>query len=217
MNTPSSAVIFLNGHPPSEPLIRRLVSEHELVMAADGAAKYLAEVNVEPHIVCGDFDSIDLEAMRRRFVKAEFVTLSDQNFCDGEKALRLAQERGATSVTLTGTVGLRLGHNHGSVMILIHYHRTLTLKIVEDGGSCYALSGTEDAPDELTLTTVPGDKISLASYDVDAKITLEGTKWPLRDEAVIGTRGVSNVAEGEVVRVLAKGGPVIVSHEPGTA
>ena len=214
-----NVLILLNGTPPSQRLLARLVAVHDLFLAVDGAVYAAAERGVSPDVVCGDFDSVSSETARRLFPLAEFVPTPDQNLADGEKALRLARERGATAATLTGTGGGRMDHWLGHVALLLRYHTEVALTIREDGTEMRAVSATNGTAGEWVVTTRPGDTISLLSLDGRARATVSGVQWPLDDAPLpVGTRGLSNRAAGDRVVVQAHGGVLIACHlfaEPG--
>ena len=214
-----NALILLNGTPPSRPLLARLAASHDVFLAVDGAVYAAAERGVSPDVVCGDFDSVPLETARRLFPHAELVPTPDQNLADGEKALRLARERGATAITLTGTAGGRMDHWLGHVALLLRYHTNMALTIREDGTEMQAVSGADDEPGEWVVTTRPGDTISLLSLDGWAQATVSGVEWPLDDAPLpVGTRGLSNRATGNCVVIQAGDGVLIAWHlfdEPG--
>lgn len=214
-----NVLILLNGTPPPQELLGRLAASHDLLFVTDGAVYAAGERGVSPDVVCGDFDSVSQETARRLFPLGELVPTPDQDFADGEKALRLARERGASSVTLTGTGGGRMDHALGHVALLLRYGGELPLRIREDGAEMRAISGADDAPGEWVVVTRPGDTISLLSLAGEARVTVSGVQWPLDDCLLpVGTQGVSNQATGEQVVIQVRGGTVIACHlfaEPG--
>ncbi|HEX5915952.1 MAG TPA: hypothetical protein VFY54_22835, partial [Rubrobacter sp.] len=58
------AAIFLNGSPDSAGLLRRVAGRADLVIAADGGARYALEAGVVPDLVVGDMDSLGEELAR---------------------------------------------------------------------------------------------------------------------------------------------------------
>jgi thiamine pyrophosphokinase len=152
---------------------------------------------------------------RAEFPGAEFVATPDQDQADLEKALHVARERGATTITITGAAGGRIDHTLANFSLLLRYHREIPMVIVDDGSDVLALSGMDETPDEQDFAATPGDTFSLLSLDGKAHATIQGVKWPLDDYRLpIGTLGVSNVAEAERVVVWARGGALLVCHLP---
>ncbi len=204
-------LILANGDSPSASLLARLSATHDLILATDGAAHYALEHGIEPHIVCGDFDSVHLERVQSVLPHTEFVTTPNQDRADLEKALHLARERGAESVTITGAAGGRVDHLLANFILLLQYHTEFSLRIVDDASEVRAIS--EGA--ETLLNTTPGDTISLISPSGNARVSLTGVQWVLEDYLLpTGTMGVSNVAISEQVAVKVQGGTLFLCHLP---
>lgn len=208
-----NVLILLNGTPPSKELLTRLTASHDLLFVTDGAVYAAGERGISPDIVCGDFDSVSVDTARRLFPNAEIVPTPDQHLADGEKALRLAWERGSIGITLTGTMGGRMDHGLGHVALLLRYGTDLSLRIREDGAETKALSGRDDTPGQWVVATRPGDTISLLSLTGEVRVTVLGVQWPLDDYPLpVGTQGLSNKATGERVTIQARGGTLIACH-----
>jgi thiamine pyrophosphokinase len=206
-------LILVNGDAPSEALAQRLAAEHDRLFATDGAAHRAVGLGLTPDVICGDFDSVILDVARAEFARAEFLPMPDQAFADLEKAIHLALERGASSITIIGAAGGRIDHTLGNFALLLRYHADVPLRIVDDVSEVWAVSGTEDAPGETTFAAQPGDLISLLSLDGAARVRISGVKWPLHDAALpIGTHGISNAAESEQIYLSVRGGAILVCH-----
>jgi thiamine pyrophosphokinase len=207
------ALILANGDPPSADLARRLAAEHDLVIATDGAAERAARLGIAPHIICGDFDSIDMETARRAFPSAEFVPTPDQNYADLEKALQLARARGAASITIIGAAGGRIDHTFANFALLLHYGREFPMTIVDDRSTTRALTSTNAKPNVCTLNTQAGDTISLIAQAEGAQVSVSGVAWDVTNFALApGTQGVSNVANSIQVTVEVQQGAVLLCH-----
>ena len=197
-------LILANGDAPAASFLRGLAQDHDLIVASDGAAHKALAVGLMPRIVCGDFDSIDLDAARQGLPSAEFVSLPDQNLTDLEKTLALAIARGATSITIAGALGGRIDHALGGIALLLRYHGQIDLRIAGAGCEIRAVSGAAE------IATTPGDTISLLAFAPGIRVTIAGVKWPLENQVLdIGTIGISNVALGDTVRLEVRGGAVV--------
>ena len=206
-------LILANGEAPSEELAQRLAAEHRLLLATDGAAHRAVGLGLRPDIICGDFDSVDLEVAKQEFPEAEFVLTWDQDFADLEKALQIARERGASEITIIGAGGGRIDHALGGILLLLRYASEIPLCIVDDSAEVWAVSGMGETLGEQSFSVSPGATISVLSAAGTAQVTLTGVKWPLEDTLLpIGTHGISNVAESEIVKIQVRGGTVLVCH-----
>ena len=176
------------------------------LVALDGAAEKLPK-GVEPTLICGDFDSLDLPNARRRFPNAEFVELADQDENDLEKALRLLLSRGAQEVLLCSVLGGRPDQNLANLGVMVRHHTALSLCALHRGYECRVASPGRP----LRLVLNEGDQVSVVPFGVDATVSLDGVRWPLAGQLLrTGSHGVSNVALGGEVLVSPESGAVFV-------
>ncbi len=205
-----NVLILANGEPPSQLLLARLAAEHDLFIAADGAALKAVTLGVPPDLVSGDFDSLDLDAARAALPDAEFVPTPDQNQTDLEKAFNIALGRGASAMTIAGAAGGRIDHTLGNFCRLLRWREELPdfpVTVVEDGSEVRAVTG------EITLKAEIGDAVSLLSYDGRARVSIKGVRWPLENFLLpVGVGGLLNEAAAPEVHVKAMGGVVLVCH-----
>jgi thiamine pyrophosphokinase len=213
VHSPMNILILTNGDPPTGDFLRRLSDRHNVLIAADGAAHTAATLGVTPNIVCGDFDSVRMDDARAAFPHAEFITTPDQDMADLEKAIQVARDRGATAITITGAAGGRIDHTLANFTLLLRYGPEFPISIVDAGSEVRALAGTDKSPGEWTVTTQPGDTISLISFDGHARATILGVRWPLHDHRLpVGTFSVSNRATSDHVSIQVRGGAVVACH-----
>lgn len=199
-------LVLANGAPPAPLLLERLCGESDLFLAADGAANRLAELDLPPHIILGDFDSLTDEA-RGRLVTAELVEAADQEASDLDKALEYLLRRGAKRVTITGASGGRLDHFLANVSLLLKYADALDIRIVEDQGSLVLLRDT------VEIEGAEGDIVSIVVFESVHGVTTEGLAWPLADATLLpGSRGVSNWLAGASARITVREGRAFVCH-----
>lgn len=203
-------LILANGDPPSSALLARLAAEHDLFVAADGAALKAVRLGVSPNIVSGDFDSLDLDAAQRALPDAEFLPTPDQNQTDLEKAFDIARKRGASEITIAGAAGGRIDHTLGNFCRLLRWREELPdlpVTVVEDGSDVRAVAG------KITLSAQPDDAVSLLSYDGQARVSISGVRWPLQDHRLpVGVGGLLNEAVAPQVCIIAEGGSILVCH-----
>ena len=203
-------LILANGEPSSPALLARLATEHDLFIAVDGAARSASALGQSPDIVSGDFDSVSVEEAQRLFPLAELIPTPDQNHTDLEKAFQIAQDRGAACVTVAGASGKRIDHTLGNFSLLLRWRLDLPdlpVTIVTDGSEVRAVTG------EIRLETEAGDAVSLLSFDGQARVSMDGVRWPLQNHTLpVGAGGLLNEALGPRVTVRAEGGIVLVCH-----
>ncbi|HLI48861.1 MAG TPA: thiamine diphosphokinase [Chthonomonas sp.] len=194
-------LILANGSPPPHDLAQRLASTADLIIATDGAAAKAFDLGLQPHLICGDFDSIDKAQARQLFPSAEIIVAANQDYADLEKSLQLAKDRGATQVTILGATGGRLDHTLANLALLLSWHQKMGLCIQEADTSVWCLSAASSIPNKHIIPTQPNDIISVIAPE-PAIISIRGVLWEA-DHLLLqpGTRAVSNKALGHSVDV----------------
>lgn len=203
------AVIVLDGPSPSARTLSDWSGKADLVVATDGAVRLFPE-GLSPHIVCGDFDTIDRDACLRLHPQIEFVHLPDQDRSDLEKALLLVIERGAEKVTLVSCMGGRVDHSLSALSTLIHYHQAIDIQIVGESSRLRVISA---GGPRILIHTEADDIVSLISLSPSATVSIDGVAWPLSEAKIqAGTQGVSNRALGTEVALSIHQGLLAICH-----
>ena len=199
-------ILVLNGDLRWTEGLARLAREAPLVLAADGGANALARLGVRPDTVVGDLDSI--EADTKSWIGEErLFHHPDQDKTDFDKALTFAFENlGIDRLTVLGALGNRLDHTIGNLGILAREARGSNLMLVTEKEWVLATATPAD------LEANPGETWSFWTFDPGVQVTLEGVRWPVENAPLtVGDHpSISNEATGTMVRVLPKGGAVIV-------
>jgi thiamine pyrophosphokinase len=171
------AVVFLDGEYGDPEWHLALVSGADVVLAADGGARFLIGLGVVPDAVVGDFDSLD-GASARSLEEAGAALVRHpvrKDVTDGELAVEEALRRGAGEVLLAGAVGA-LDHTLGHLAILRRLTaRGVAARIVAPALTVVVLQ----APTTLHSSASPGTRVSLAPLDGDAIVSLAGLEYPL--------------------------------------
>ncbi len=202
------AFILANGDPPSPALAQRIAGQADLRIVTDGAVHKAVHLGIVPDILCGDFDSVDLEAAQSSFPSVAVVPTPDQEFADLEKAILVASQRGAMEAAILGALGGRMDHTLSSFALLMRYAGMLSLRLLDDRGATWVIKGKE----RQSFAANPGDTVSLITF-TGADVSIAGVGWPL-DRFMLdpGTHGVSNVAAQSQVDVRVDMGVVFITH-----
>lgn len=192
----------------------------DLVIAADGGLRWAQKLEVHVDVVVGDMDSVDAAALAEvEAGGAEIVRHDpDKDATDLELALRLACERGASSITLIGGHGGRLDHFLGNIALLASLPKGVQAQALMGKTEIfvihgYGMRGTEKQCGELSLSGQPGRLVSLIPWGGDAAgIKTEGLRWPLAAETLpLGTsRGISNEMTSTQAEVSLESGTLLV-------
>ncbi len=208
------AAIFLNGSPDSPDLLRRVAGRADLVVAADGGARYALEAGVVPDLVVGDMDSLG-EGLARE-VESRGASLERhpvrKDKMDGHLAVLAARERGATAADLLCAVGGRLGALFAVTHILLAAERIgLHSTVVADRGRMFVVEAGSRKVEGASQ-----DSISIFPLSGPAAgVTLEGMEYPLENATLEpgDTLGFHNELIGNEARVSVGNGALLVVQE----
>ena len=188
------------------PRLAALAAAAVPLLAADGGANHLARLGLRPAAVIGDLDSISPET-RAWLGEALLVERPDQDRTDLDKALEYAfDDLGVDRLTVLAAVGGRLDHDLGNLGLLARLAMGEKLIFEDAGHRILAVAG------EAELVAQPGETWSFWTYDPSVRVTVDGVRWPIEDATVDAGGGpsISNEAVGDLVRVHATRGAVVV-------
>jgi thiamine pyrophosphokinase len=208
------AAIFLNGSPDSAGLLRSVAWRADLIVAADGGARYALEAGVVPDLIVGDMDSLGedltLEAERLGASLERHPARKDK--MDGQLAVLAARERGATAADLLCAVGGTLGALFAVPHILLAAERTgLHSTVVADQERMFVVEAGS-----RTVEGDPRDSVSIFPLSgIATAVTLEGMEYPLSNASLEpgDTLGFHNELIGREATVSVGRGAVLVVHE----
>lgn len=189
-----TALLFLNGNPPNDFIIK----PYDIIGCTDGAYHYAKDFEVKLDFVIGDFDSVKSSEIKN----IETIEKPDQNFTDFEKAIQYLLEIGVTHVDIWGGSGKEEDHFMGNISVLYQYHKKIEM-VFHTEHNYFLL-----AKKETKITTEIGKMISLFPLNKVKKISTKGLEFPLEKENLkIGKRiGIRNKAiKNEVVVRFKKG------------
>lgn len=180
------------------------------VIAADSGIRHASALKLEPELWVGDFDSSDdaLQALMARVPRETFPAEKDRT--DGELAVDLAIEKGATELVLAGAFGgPRADH--------AFLHMTMAMRLAERGIKVTLSSGDQEG-----LPLLPGrhafDYGARTLFSIlgftDLVVSIEGARWPLakRDVPFGSSLTLSNFVSGSLSVELTSGRAVLVAH-----
>ena len=189
-------VIFANGQLPAPEEALQHAQQAELIIAVDGGARHCQKLNLLPHILLGDLDTIS-STLLQQYIEETSVKIIrypvEKDKTDLELAMDFAVGQEAAAITILGGLGPRWDMSIVNMLLLSapqYSERDISLVdgdtriIVLRNGIKHKLSAT------------PGSTISLIPLADPAKgITLTGFKYPLSDQRIgyASTLGISNV------------------------
>lgn len=181
------------------------------VIAADAGMRHAETLGVVPELWVGDFDSEPAGLLPHLAGVERKVYSPDKAKTDGELAIDIACEQGATSLLLVGAFGgPRADH--------AFLHMALALRLAEAGMPVVLTSGAQEGHPLLAGSThfdfPAGTMFSVLGFTALTGLTETGAKWPLDSvEVPFGSSlTLSNVATGPFSITLGSGRALLVAH-----
>ncbi len=170
----------------------KLVQAADLVIGADGGTRHLRKMNILPHRVLGDLDSMD--SLSQKWLETHNIPIEthpkDKDASDTELAVMYAVKKGCTELTLLGATGTRMDHTLANIFLLrMLANQGVEARIIDDFNEIYLIQG------QKILKGAPGDLLSIIPLTDTVKgVTLEGFRFPLKDADITmgSSLGISN-------------------------
>jgi thiamine pyrophosphokinase len=203
-STRHRALVVLNGDPPSKDLLSHLVSDADLVVAADGGANVLKRHGLKPDVIVGDLDSIR-PATKRAFSGSRVIELADQDSTDFEKAFSFLLHEKIPNAMVAGMGGKRIDFTLGNFVSVWRYVPHISISIFGDDWFAVPVTG------ELALSLPLETTVSLIPFSRCTGVSLNGFRYPLRRATMnYGSLGVSNMTTREECSVSVSSGKLLV-------
>ncbi|MFM8437155.1 MAG: thiamine diphosphokinase [Candidatus Kapaibacterium sp.] len=203
-------LICLNGELPG----REFFAEHfgaafrergGRIIAADGAAAALCALDVRPHVIVGDMDSLAVDHPLAGQTEITVLRSAEQDTNDFEKIFLLSAPQPHERVCICGFHGGDLEHTLNNWSVLMRYARRHPLYVYDKGRLAVAIH------DRLDVEVQPEEIISLIPQP-HARLSTEGLRWALDNEQLrLGEReGARNRATAHRVSITVHEGAVLV-------
>jgi len=187
-----NCIIVASGNLLLSPEIKRLCKKADLLIAADGGASHLKQMDINPHVIIGDMDSILPET--RQFFEKNLTPIithpSRKNSTDTDLCIDFAIQKGATTITLVGVTGHRLDHTLANIFLLKRLADLgIKSKILDAHNEIYLVT------DHLKLNGEKGMLLSVIPIsDKVTGLTLTGLEYPLENACLSmgSSLGISN-------------------------
>jgi len=182
------ACVFCNGQLENPANVKQITNDCDLLIAADGGAKYFFDIGLTPQVIIGDMDSIDSD-MRKSKSGIEHIRYpADKDKSDAELAVEYALEHGYEQIILVSATGGRLDHTLGNIVLVASYPGRVA---IFDGISTLV---AVDKSEKCVLHGRIGAIVSLMPYSTGPlKVRTKGLKYPLQDERLISAaHGLGN-------------------------
>jgi thiamine pyrophosphokinase len=211
-------VLVANGvlSPDAVPFLRAAIADADLIIGVDGGTQHLLGLDLLPHVVTGDFDSLDAayrDGLASRGV--HILPTPDQEYTDLDKALSVAIETfDAATLRIFAATSGRLDHIYSNLSAVLKQGRRADVRLVDEVGETWVVEG----PLTLTGPDLPSRTLSLLAFGPVHGITTTGLRWPLTDESLApGIRdGTLNEVIAETVTIRHTSGDLLVMLHHGS-
>lgn len=190
-------LIVLNGELESPEFLKRLASQADYIICADGGYDKAKTAGIMPDLLLGDMDSVVAKDYHGKILKYP----AEKDWTDCELALQTATEMGATEITVTCALGGRCDHQMANLYVLSMFNQA---RICEPSVSVYACeSKTEISGKGKTFSLLPLS---------DAVISIAGAKYPTEKALfkVGSSFGISNEMTEDVTRIVVHSGKCLL-------
>jgi len=197
------AVILAGGAMGDYGYFRQFITPDDYIIAADSGYSHAEALGLRPHVLLGDFDSLDVipDGIDIHRVPAE------KNFTDMELAVEWGRERGVKEFLFLGAIGTRMDHTLTNIFLLA---RLLDAgeagEIIDEHNRIWITdSGVE-------VEAGAGDILSLIPISTCRGVATRNLAYPLHEAtlAVGYGLGVSNVVEASPAGVTLSAGRLLV-------
>ena len=185
--------------------IRSNLRQNDFFVYCDGGLKHAPELDREPDLIVGDFDSHE-----KPDTSAETIVLPrEKDDTDTVYAVKEAVRRGYTDFLLTGVAGERFDHTFGNISLLLYLDsRGMNARILDDYSEMEIVSREtakiEDSWSYFSLLNISGTARGIRILDA---------KYPLEDGEITSEYqfGISNeVLPGKTAQVSLREGRLLL-------
>ncbi|WZL74793.1 thiamine diphosphokinase [Clostridiaceae bacterium 35-E11] len=203
-------VIISNGDINDYIFTKKQIEHYDLIICADGGAKHAWAMDLVPHVIVGDLDSID-ENMIDYFHKqhVQFCKFPpNKDYTDTELAIDYALKKKVKEITFVGVIGSRMDHTIANVTLLLPLlNKGVQAKILNEHNEIIVCDG------HMKIEGKIGEYVSIIPLSEKVEgITLEGLQYPLVDATILmgESIGVSNRFVQSKAEVTIKKGKILI-------
>ena len=160
-------VILANGLFPTHNAPLNVLLSAGTLICTDGSANHLIKLQLEPHIIIGDLDSIQHKEMFRGLL----IHNTNQEITDLEKAIEWAIINSINDIKIVGAMGLREDMTLSNTFILYNYFNKINVRIISDYFTIDCIKG------DKIYNSFPGQRVSLFPQNMECNLTTKNLKY----------------------------------------
>jgi len=170
MNEKKNVSVILNGQIPTNDSIINQITNSDYIIAVDGSANKLYDLEIIPDVIIGDLDSVQ----KNKNQDTELVETQDQNKTDFRKTLEWCIEKGILNISIFGISGESEDHFLGNYYTLSDFGGKISWKAFTDFSVISPCLGNK------RFESFKGQKVSLFCMKGSSTINSENLEYPLQ-------------------------------------
>jgi len=187
--------------------IKTLINDNDYIIGVDGGINTLDQINLQPHVIIGDFDSVDLDNRFLSLNIKKIVHEPEKDFTDTELAINYALEQKFSPLIIVNNMQDRIDHVLGVIASLRHLQRIGVEAMILGDKQLFMIlkrSNKFNLPIKTTVSLIPlTNKVT--------GISTQGLYYPLSNEELTcdRARGVSNEVSEKIVEINLREGQLL--------
>lgn len=173
-------VIIANGEEIKQEIIKNELIDDPIIIAVDGGLFLCKKLNIIPHYILGDFDSIPAKIIEE-YDSSKLIPRLNQNFTDLQKALEFASSLNPKKIKIFAATGKRTDHTFANLLTFASYKGKAILYLFDNYGIMKL-----HFPGKHIIGGKKGQTISFFSLKSITKLSLLKVKYPIRDINISG-------------------------------
>ena len=170
MNDKKNVSVILNGQMPTDDTIINQITNSDYIIAVDGSANKLFDLEIIPDVIIGDLDS--LQNIKNKDI--ELVKTPDQNKTDFRKTLEWCIEKNILNISIFGISGESEDHFLGNYYTLSDFGEKISWKAFTDFSVISPCIGNKK------FESFKGQKVSLFCMKGSSTVNSENLEYPLQ-------------------------------------
>ena len=170
MNDKKNVSVILNGQMPTDDTIIDQITNSDYIIAVDGSANKLFDLEIIPDVIIGDLDS--LQNIKNK--NTELVKTPDQNKTDFRKTLEWCIEKNILNISIFGISGESEDHFLGNYYTLSDFGEKISWKAFTDFSVISPCMGNKK------FESFKGQKVSLFCLKGSSTVNSENLEFPLQ-------------------------------------
>ena len=170
MNDKKNVSVILNGQMPTDDTIINQITNSDYIIAVDGSANKLFDIEIIPDVIIGDLDS--LQNINNKNI--ELVKTPNQNKTDFRKTLEWCIEKNILNISIFGISGESEDHFLGNYYTLSDFGEKISWKAFTDFSVISPCMGNKK------FESFKGQKVSLFCMKGSSTVNSENLEYPLQ-------------------------------------